>query len=97
MKNLCLILIVSLPLIAGSKARTYPASCDRTWIAVKYAAMLPYYHSVVLDDAHKKGVLYLGNARFSKRSLSVSLIGTGDSCMRSEICRYGAILSFGCA
>jgi hypothetical protein len=68
------------PAFAKPKAKTYPASCDRVWSAVKRASVLSQYNFAMLDDAQKKGILSTGNNLSGKRNLDITLTGTGDSC-----------------
>jgi hypothetical protein len=61
------------------KEKTYPASCDRVWAAVKAASVPPEYNFSMLDDAQRKGIVTTGNA-LNRRSLDITLTGSGDSC-----------------
>jgi hypothetical protein len=66
--------------LAKPKENTYPASCDRVWLAVKRATAPPHYNFAQLDDALKKGIVSTGNFATGKRSLDITLSGTGNTC-----------------
>jgi hypothetical protein len=65
---------------AKPKTQVYPASCDRVWAAVKRAAVPPHYNFAMLDEAQKKGMISTGDNLSGKRTLDITLAGTGDSC-----------------
>ena len=74
------ILVAATPVLAKPKQKTYPASCDRVWTAVKRAATPPHYNFAQLDDAQEKGIVSMGNTMTGKRYLDITLSGSGDTC-----------------
>jgi hypothetical protein len=76
-----IVLIAATPLIQGKpKERTFPANCDRVWIAVKAATAPPHYNFAQLDDAQKRGIVSTGNFATGKRFLDITLIPKAESC-----------------
>jgi hypothetical protein len=68
------------PALAKPKEKTYPASCDQVWAAVKTATEPPHYNFAQLDDAQKKGTISTGNTMSGKRYLDITLSGAGSTC-----------------
>jgi hypothetical protein len=85
MKSLVITLILLLaasPALAKPRTKTYPASCERVWQAVQsIAADTKEYSSSMLDDARHKAELVTGHGAWTgKRTLYLTLSGTGDTC-----------------
>ena len=78
--KILLLAVISLPIFAAPKTKVYPASCDRVWAAVKVAAVPPHYNFAMLDDAQKKGMISTESGLSGKRTLDITLTGTGESC-----------------
>ncbi len=74
------LLLAASPAVAKPKEKTYPASCDRVWAAVKIATAPPHYNFAQLDDGQKKGIVSTGNNWSGKRMLDIALSGSGDTC-----------------
>jgi hypothetical protein len=72
--------LVAVPALAKPKTHLYPASCDRVWQAVKRTAVPPHYNFSMWDEANKKGIVSTGNNLSGKRSLDITLTGTGETC-----------------
>ncbi len=66
--------------LAKPKEKTYPASCDRVWLAVKRATAPPHYNFAQFNDAEKKGIVSTGMALTGKRYLDITVSGTGNAC-----------------
>ena len=68
--------------LSNAKPRTkaYPANCERVWSAVKRAAVPPSYDFSMMDDAKMKGILITGTSLTGRRTLDITLSGSGDSC-----------------
>ena len=80
MKQMLIVLALAfaaLPAFAAAKPKTYPASCDRVWAAVKRATAPPHYNFAMMDDAQKKGIVSTGNSLSGKRNLDITLSGVG--------------------
>lgn len=68
------------PALAKPKEKTYAASCDRVWLAVKHSTVPPHYNFAQLDDAQEKGIISTGNFATGKRLLDIRLSGNGNTC-----------------
>ena len=74
------LMTVAMPALAAPKQKTFTASCDQVWVAVKSATAPPHYNFAMLDDAQKKGVISTGNNLSGKRNLDLALSGSGETC-----------------
>ncbi|HLB89627.1 MAG TPA: hypothetical protein VJK29_18365 [Terriglobales bacterium] len=84
MRNLILLLallLVAIPALAKPRTKTYPVSCDRVWKAVEAVAAGKDYTSTMLDDKRQKAQFVMGHGAWTgKRTLYLTLSGSGDSC-----------------
>ena len=79
-----LILLVTVsPAYAKPATRTYPNSCEQVWKIVESTPTGPGhpYSSTMLDDKRLKAEFVTGHGAWTgKRTLYLTLSGTGDTC-----------------
>lgn len=82
MRMLVLTMCFSAPgVFAKPRTQTYPVSCDRAWKAVEEVANGKEYTSSMMDDKRHKAELVTGHGNWTgKRTLYLTLTGSGDSC-----------------
>jgi PEGA domain len=75
------LLFAASPALAKPKTKTYPVSCARAWKAVEAVAAGKDYSSSMLDDKRQKAQFVMGHGAWTgKRTLYLTLSGSGDSC-----------------
>ncbi|TMI88340.1 MAG: hypothetical protein E6H00_12975 [Bacillati bacterium ANGP1] len=66
---------------AKPRVKVFPVSCARVWKAVETVANGKDYSSSMLDDKRMKASLVTGHGAWTgKRTMYLSLQGSGDSC-----------------
>ena len=79
-----LILLVTVsPALAKPATKTYPHSCEKIWQVVESTPTGPGhpYSSSMLDDKRLKAEFVTGHGAWTgKRTLYLTLSGTGDTC-----------------
>ncbi|MBZ5697872.1 MAG: hypothetical protein LAN18_04935 [Acidobacteriia bacterium] len=78
-----ILLLTASPAFAKPATKTFPASCERVWQVVESIPTGPGhpYSSSMLDDKRLKAEFVTGHGAWTgKRTLYLTLSGTGDTC-----------------
>jgi hypothetical protein len=76
-----MICVAALDAQAKPRTKSYPLSCDRVWEAVEDVAESKDYSSSMLDDKRHKAEVVTGHGIWTgKRTLYITLSGSGDTC-----------------
>src|SRR5437879_7811799 len=78
-----ILLVAASPALAKPATKTYPRSCAQVWQVVESTPTVPGhpYSSSMLDDKRFKAEFVTGHGAWTgKRTLYLTLSGTGDTC-----------------